>query len=414
MKFNNINKYKKILKGWNTLKSMKYWNICTFLKRGSITIAMALVTLLLWLWISGFSVPLLGETTILKYAEAIKAMITDDDIATYYLDETTFINIAYDKSLVPVNDEYGFPKGNIAITDREKLAQFLKFANINKQYKNILMDVYFDPEITTPTDSVLFSLIASTPRLFIPKHKDALLPDSSILHKAAYSDYQITVSNSDFQKYPLFARGELSLAAEMYQQHTKHKLCEGWITGSDNGRLMLKSMIPALTIGAIPAYNAKGEKVIHNLGEDILATDDEFLLNALLTNKNIIVGDLTEHDLHNTFKGEVSGPILHYDTFLSLCLQKHIISPWFIIILITCFSWMIYQIIYSETLIKVRSSYLRILITWISFSVILSLISLTTYYFFSAVFDVFITSTIFTCYQQIINILKKYGKLQNL
>ena len=159
------------------------------INKGVLSLLLALFTLLLWLWISGLSIPFTGEVTLLKYIEIFKNVIGINSQDDELLEQSTFINIAYDKELVSIVDEYGFPKGKIAITDRKALYNFLQIANNNGNYKHILLDVYFDPDLKTDIDSLLYNLVSRTPRLYIPKHRNMKLPDEAIIAKASYADY---------------------------------------------------------------------------------------------------------------------------------------------------------------------------------------------------------------------------------
>ena len=68
-------------------------------------------------------------------------------------DSLLFVNISYDKMLIPRYDDEGFASGNVAITDRLALAKFLETINSDKQYRFIILDVFF--EDSTSFDSAL-------------------------------------------------------------------------------------------------------------------------------------------------------------------------------------------------------------------------------------------------------------------
>ena len=59
--------------------------------------------------------------------------------------DVLFVNIAYDKKLIAYNNaEFGFPEGNIDVTDRSKLYKFLHLARKANNYKFIFLDVRFE------------------------------------------------------------------------------------------------------------------------------------------------------------------------------------------------------------------------------------------------------------------------------
>ena len=117
------------------------------------------------------------------------------------------INVAYDRTLVNVNDEFGLPKGNIDITDRNKLAELLKQLQ-NCHYRYIILDVSFTDEFQTPADSLLFSLIASMNNIVIAKSEATELADIVPHEKARYSDYSTHISESNFVKYDYIRKNE--------------------------------------------------------------------------------------------------------------------------------------------------------------------------------------------------------------
>ena len=128
------------------------------------------------------------------------------------------INIAYDKQLVDCTDEYGFPQGQTAITDRTKLLRFLQLAEQNGRYRYILLDVFFGADYATPADSALFATIARMKRIVIPRHRGEALADSLLLSKAAYSDYSTSINEGNFVRYEYLPGGQSSIAWRMYEE----------------------------------------------------------------------------------------------------------------------------------------------------------------------------------------------------
>lgn len=380
----------------------------SIIRKACLSLLLAVFTLLVWLWVSGLSIPLTGEVTLLKYIEILKNAMDINSHDDELLREATFINIAYDKELVPVVDEYGFPKGKMAITDREALYRLLQLANANGAYRQILLDVYLDPMLTTDVDSMLYNLIAQTPRLYIPKHSHMALPDEVLRAKAAYSDYFGINGQNDFMKYPLFIHGESTLALKMYAEATGSECHDGWITASMNGRMMMGSIIPSLRLAALPEYNGDGEKIIYNLTEDILSVGDSLLTNSLLGDKDIIIGDLSESDMHDTFRGMVPGALIHYDTYLDLLHGHHFIRWWYLLLSGLIFWLICHHILWGTNSLHFKNHVVQVIIGWFSYSVLLSMMSILAYLVFSSVFDLFITSIIFTLYRQIFNVIGKY------
>ena len=96
----------------------------------SLSIPTMMLLLLYVMDITDFSTE--GEVKLLKYAHMLEIAIRPEEQAVP--DDVLFINISYDKELVPVYDEYGMPMGNIDVTDREKLWKLLCAAERNGSY----------------------------------------------------------------------------------------------------------------------------------------------------------------------------------------------------------------------------------------------------------------------------------------
>ena len=216
----------------------------------SLSIPTMMLLLLYVMDITDFSTE--GEVKLLKYAHMLEIAIRPEEQAVP--DDVLFINISYDKELVPVYDEYGMPMGNIDVTDREKLWKLLCAAERNGSYKYILLDIFFEKGYRTEYDSLLFDKIASMPRIIIPKHRDGELDDSILTAKAAYADYRSDIEESGFIKYPLFIRNEPTLATAMYETCSGHEMKIRRLYATDEKKLIHKSLFPTLELSGIPAY----------------------------------------------------------------------------------------------------------------------------------------------------------------
>ena len=115
-------------------------------------LALLMLLVLYVMDITGFSTE--GEVKLLKYINIAEQILKSDD--TPVPEDVLLINVNYDKTLVPVHDEFGVPMGRTDITDREKLLQFLQAAEKNGNYKYILLDIFFEKGYSTPFDSLLF------------------------------------------------------------------------------------------------------------------------------------------------------------------------------------------------------------------------------------------------------------------
>ena len=108
-----------------------------------ISVLVSIVIIIFSYMVANSAYPMAGEYTALKSIYDFKKFCGQqlDNVP----DSILFINVCYDKQLVPYEEE-GMPVGSIPITDREKLLQFLNKAKEADNYRYIFMDVLFDEE----------------------------------------------------------------------------------------------------------------------------------------------------------------------------------------------------------------------------------------------------------------------------
>lgn len=216
----------------------------------------------------------LGNLSVIKYSDMILSIFSSEEKPID--NNVLLVNVCYDKELAPVYDKYGFPMGNTAITDRGKLNSLLENFRRHNNYKYILMDVFLTP---------------------------------------------------DFEKYPLFVDKQMSIAAAMYAQNQNKELCWNPIFAKENGRLIYKSIIPKFHIRPGDDYDSSGNKIIYQLGEDLLTlANDTTTFKNLIQDKWIVIGDFSESDIHQTYNGNIAGPLIIFNTFLNLLQGNHFVK----------------------------------------------------------------------------------------
>lgn len=217
-------------------------------------------------------------------------------------DEYLAINVGYDRELVDIEDEFGMPMGNIDITHRGHLAQLLDSLH-GLDYKAIILDVNLDSNYRTPKDSALVASITATPRIVVSTHADAssLVPEQ----KTAIADYATNMKDNNFTKYPYLVDGAESVALKAFRfADGKSHLAEGKPT------LEQPAVYLMLPITATEAYDENADKTWYNLSTDILPVYDRKMLAALVRGRVIVVGDYCNQDIHNTYAGDLSGPVI--------------------------------------------------------------------------------------------------------
>lgn len=261
------------------------------------------------------------------------------------IEEYVFVNIAYDRQLVPVHDEYGFSKGVIDITDREKLNRFL--SQLNNNHKYILMDVLLSDKYQSEYDSLLISSLLKTERISISRSSTTNLIDGCLIEKAGYTDYSTDISETNFVKYEFVKDGELTMPLMVYQSLEPQSsiYAMGPIYWS-NWHFYWNSLTLRFPIKLWDSYiNKEGadfenfhEKRILNLGADILDLGVD--IPSLVKDKIVVIGDFTENDIHDTYLGKIAGPVININAFEALR-NNELEIPWSLIFFLMTFYVMI-------------------------------------------------------------------------
>lgn len=268
----------------------------------------------------------LGDDDLLYYAliEYGEQFIKPD--STQVKPDELYINVAYDKELVPVYDDFGMPKGVSDVTDRGKLLQLLTTLKETDQYKYILLDVRFEKGYSTENDSALFATIKSMPRIVVSHHLNMEMADSSILDKTAISDYTSDIDLSQFTRFELVQEGQVSTPLRIYQDITgKNAETFGNFLLIDNDLVELKPFIQFSSLFN-SKYNEDGSYKYYEMGVDILETMSPEDLAVLTKDKFIVIGNLVD-DMHDTYIGQQPGSYILMSATKSLLAGKPIESP---------------------------------------------------------------------------------------
>lgn len=362
----------------------------------------AIILLLFSYIVTNVGFEISGESDLIKKTNSVKSLFITDSGSIP--DSVLFINTCYDKQLVDVYDEDGFKKGQIDITNRQALCDFLTLLSMKADYKYILVDVFFKDGIVSSADSALFAQISRMERIVIPKHRDtSLAGDSQLDAKSCFSDYTTTLFGNDFNKYELLDRGEKSMALAMYENTTGNSIVSKGPFYFDGTSLCNRTLFSKQIILFNTPYDKNGEKNYYHLSTDILQDPEGAL--ELVKGKYIFMGDMELDDIHDTVQGELPGTVITANTFLALMNGKHKIPFFIIVVLFVVYYIFSYSIFshhsMSEMLVrKIEKRYPRLLtpfsvnlLSWISYSLILSLICLLFYYTLYISYDIFLTAT---------------------
>ena len=341
----------------------------------------ALIAIIITLIYDGSKISVGVETSLLYKYEALRKSLKHKATDTM-LPDALLINVAYDRQLVEIVDEFGIPIGNTDITDREKLIKFLTLLKEANNYRLILLDVeFFENSPHTIIDDSLCLLIKSMEHIIVPERTSVKMLRPYIEEKAAPAEYLTTIWNDRFSKYPLLIKGESTIGLRMFQE------ISGKTTYTKFGFLRVgKNWWPRTLSLSIPysingPYNKNGDKNYYNLGTDVLELESEFPIKEFVKNKVVLIGDFVEYDMHDTYKGKQPGVIIHYNAYRSLIEGRNKYRIIFIV-----FLWLIYFVLsilqmnnitiieYIVSHFNIKSYAFKVLLTWLDYTVLFELI----------------------------------------
>lgn len=400
-------------------------------KRMVYSAAIAMAFLILSYFLSNLPFSIKGEKMLLRRVEMIKNWFGPKENRA--IDSVLFVNVTYDKVMLPIANEYGRPIGRLPITDRQKLLRMLQFLKEKNDYKYILLDVFFAEGVETEWDSALFATIASMPRIIIPHHEDKELADTCLISKSGMASFNESFWVYGFTKYPYFRKGEKTLPVKMYEEKTGRNFRKFGPFYSDGWRLVNSSEFLPLDVMANTVFDDNGKRIWYNLGVNLLddcilelggASDSSLFKSPELTKgKYIVIGSFQGDDMISTFKGPLSGAIVNYDAFCSLMKGRHRISFGFVLALFALYFFVSYLILNEgekrETITHwVDNKGLFWKVAWflllplLKYTLILQGFCIILYLVFDKIFEVLLISTAFYYLSISIKLKNQFQKWQ--
>ena len=421
-------------------------------KAVALSVVNAIAIFLLCYFVDNLPYSFVGDATVAQQIEQVKLLFfqPEDTIPSDLL----LINTAYDRQLVDVNDEFGMYKGNIDITDRAKLLELLEQLK-KSRYKYIILDIIFSEEYETPEDSALFSLIASMPNIVIPKSNDIKLATPQLAAKAKYSDYSVHIKEYNFVKYEFVRDHESTLPYKVYSDLYGDNLRSFGPFYFFNGKLANKSVVLRHPVKLWNKYAGSedndlesedndlesenfnlefednniepedndfetddiniesddndlesdgnyqmGDFMYFNLGSEIIDVNED--VSDLADGKIVVIGDFTEDDLHDTYLGKISGPIINLNAFYALQNDDLSIPYWYIAFILLLYFTISYFIIKRISLFKnviviqnVKSKVIRYVASTLGISALLYLVAVIIYVCFNLECNILVPSIYF-------------------
>ena len=251
--------------------------------------------------------------------------------------DVVYINVTYDKKLVEYADlEFGMPEGNIDITDREKLYNFLTILDNSKSYRYIFLDVRFEKGYEdkdsldgSTVDDKLYGMIANMSNIVVSHHSDITIADSLIYSKTAINDYFATITSTNLVRYQYVEDGEESVPLRMYKDINDGKMncwCGIYVT---DGVLSYNCPFLRIPFQFPTKYDENGELQYLNLGTDVLDVQSDVNIAKLVEGKIVIISDLIE-DVHDTYVGLQPGSYITYNAYKALVNGDNKVNWWFL------------------------------------------------------------------------------------
>ena len=301
------------------------------------------------------------ELMLIKYTSVLKMGLSPLDKPDK--DRFAFVNVGWDRQLIPKYDSSSFEIGNIDITNRTNLGKFVKAINANNNHKYLIIDVIFEDK--SPYDSLLQAelLKVKNCRVSYHKGKDNLPVYPVLKAPLGLSDMQTDRGDLDlFIKYHLMQGKEDSIKSTpllMYEDIYGKKIENGifyhWINGKPifngfilNFRLWWYDFLDHHQSNENLEGSQSFKKVnYYHMSE--LANLPQFILNELaqeyFKDRIVIVGDFENRDIHNTLYSTMPGSLILLNAFLALEAGDNIVSVYFLLFLFIAFTIVSYKAI---------------------------------------------------------------------
>lgn len=338
---------------------------------------------------------------ILKNKLGIEKQVTKDSVL--------FVNVAYDKQLIELSDDFDIPIGNTDITDRKKLLTFLQMLSATKKYKYIFLDVRFEKGYdVTEIDSLLFSEINSMKNIVVANHSDMELADSILLNKSAISDYNATIFSTNFVRYRYSYDDKQSIPLYAYNELTGKNINKTGFIYTCNGRFCYNSLFLDFPIEKFNEFDDNNKKKYYNLGSDLIDCYTEQDIATLTNGKYVVIGDMIE-DLHDTYSGFKPGAVITYYAFQSLMEGKHFVKTWLLILMaIVYFTISLLQFSYRSIkeripcVRKSKSKLIHFILSFVEYTLLLLFVAIILNLFWSISTSIILPSIYFAIQKIII------------
>jgi hypothetical protein len=292
------------------------------------------------------------ELSLIQITSGIRHLLFTTE-AKPEIEDFLFVNTAYDRKLIEKYDN-NVPLGNEDITDREKLARFFRILNQHPDsYQFVLCDIFFrDP---SPDDALLAAEMSKMKNILIPYSKTSSDEWETLIFDdvpKGIVDYTTGDAKGTFLKFRLTETDKnimhKSIPLLMYEKLYGAEFRKwGFLYFSFyfmNGKLSLNAMVPNFRIRNSEINDNNCLKLW-----EVLGLKNPEMLN-LTKNRIIVIGDFGDRDMHETVFGNMPGPLLLVNAYLSIVKGDNLISPFFLICLFAVYTTISYKLFYGKRL----------------------------------------------------------------
>lgn len=349
--------------------------------------------------LSNYPYPILDDVDSIALLEYFAGKWRHNDAGR---DSTVYMNIGFDKELAAVIDDFGDTIGTTTVTNRQILLRMLKIIE-KADYKYIILDIRFDTQTTTDSDTLLWRQISGMKRILYSRHSDGEDAANGICgEKSANADYGVTLSTG-FTRWQFIQNHEPSMPVKVYSDLSGHEIKKKGLFYFDNGRLCINTLFIPLNSELGEPLKETGEVRYPYVGSDLLRLDTDEEIRKMVKGRIVAIGDF-EEDMHDTYVGSIAGSVLISQSVNQLLLGHHICSIWEMLFVFIIFTLIGYYTIRGmsiwDNIEWIRNhKAVSLICSFFTWELVLNIISISFYMMWGEYFITFLPSLIFTFFQ---------------